>query len=42
MPLDIPDGTSCFIDTNIFYYALVPTAGVSASFIRSLRETRGR
>jgi hypothetical protein len=29
MPLDITDGTPCFIDANIFYYALVPTATVS-------------
>jgi predicted nucleic acid-binding protein len=29
MPLDLPDGASCFLDSNILYYALVPTAGVS-------------
>lgn len=25
MPLDLPDGVSCFVDSNILYYALVPT-----------------
>jgi predicted nucleic acid-binding protein len=29
MSLDLPDGTSCFIDSTIFYYALVPTPGLS-------------
>lgn len=29
MPLDLPDGTACFLDANILYYALVPTPGVS-------------
>jgi predicted nucleic acid-binding protein len=29
MPLDLPDGTACFVDANIFYYALVPTPGPS-------------
>lgn len=29
MPLDLPDGVSCFVDANILYYALVPTKGVS-------------
>ena len=26
MPLDLPDGTACFVDSNILYYALVPPA----------------
>lgn len=25
MPLDLPDGTACFIDANIFYYHCVET-----------------
>ncbi|HEY1684130.1 MAG TPA: type II toxin-antitoxin system VapC family toxin [Tepidisphaeraceae bacterium] len=29
MSLDIPDGTVCFIDSNILYYALVSTPPVS-------------
>lgn len=29
MPLDLADGTACFVDSNILYYALVPTPGVS-------------
>lgn len=29
MPLDIPDGTHCFVDANIFHYALVPTFDTS-------------
>src|SRR5579883_3216262 len=29
MALDLPDGTACFVDSNILYYALVPTPSVS-------------
>src|SRR5258708_6000466 len=29
MPFDLPDGTACFVDSNILYYALVSTPGVS-------------
>jgi hypothetical protein len=29
MLLDFLDGMVCFFDVNIFYYALVPTPGVS-------------
>ncbi len=29
MPLDLPDGTHCFVDANIFHYALVPTFDTS-------------
>jgi predicted nucleic acid-binding protein len=29
LPLELPKGTACFVDSNIFYYALVPTAGLS-------------
>src|SRR5881397_3048798 len=36
MPLEIPDGTRCFVDSNILYYALVPTAGVSVHCVRLL------
>jgi len=36
MPLDLPDGTSCFVDSNILYYALVPTAGVSEACLKLL------
>jgi predicted nucleic acid-binding protein len=27
--LNVPDGTACFVDSNILYYALVPTLAVS-------------
>ena len=36
MPLDLPDGTACFVDSNILYYALVPTADVSERCIKLL------
>ncbi len=29
MALELPDGARCFVDSTIFYYALVPTASVS-------------
>ncbi|HEX3358663.1 MAG TPA: type II toxin-antitoxin system VapC family toxin [Tepidisphaeraceae bacterium] len=29
MALDLPDGAACFVDSNILYYALVPTLVVS-------------
>ena len=29
MPLDLPDGASCFLDANIFYYHFVETPVVS-------------
>lgn len=29
MPLDLPDGTACFIDANIFYYHWVETPNLS-------------
>jgi predicted nucleic acid-binding protein len=29
VPLDIPDRTACFVDSNIFYYALTHTPGLS-------------
>lgn len=38
MPLDIPDGSSCFVDANIFYYALVPTTAVSEPCIELLKR----
>lgn len=31
MPLDIPDGTRCFVDSNILHYALIPTFDTSAA-----------
>ncbi len=43
MPLDLPDGTVCFLDANILYYALVPTAGLSQPCIALLdRAIAGR
>src|SRR3954464_4671648 len=36
MPLDLPDGTACFVDSNIFYYALVPTPGISEQCVAFL------
>jgi len=36
MPLEIPDGTVCFVDSNILYYALVPTPIVSEHCLRLL------
>ncbi len=29
MPLDLPDAATCFVDSNILYYALVPTGDIS-------------
>jgi predicted nucleic acid-binding protein len=29
MALELPDGSTCFVDSNILYYALVPTPGIS-------------
>src|SRR5439155_7433580 len=36
MPLELPDGTACFVDSNILYYALVPTFGVSEHCLKLL------
>jgi predicted nucleic acid-binding protein len=36
MPLDIPDGTRCFVDANIFHYALVPTFDTSPACLALL------
>ncbi len=36
MPLDLPDGSRCFVDSNILYYALVPTLDVSQRMHRIL------
>ncbi len=38
MPLDIPDGTACFIDANILYYALVPTFPFSDACLKLLNR----
>ena len=38
MPLDLPDGTSCFVDANILYYALVPTLTVSEHCVSFLQR----
>ncbi|HUO10204.1 MAG TPA: type II toxin-antitoxin system VapC family toxin [Phycisphaerae bacterium] len=38
MPLDVPDGTPCFVDSNIFYYALVPTPPLSDPCINLLNR----
>lgn len=43
MPLDLPDGVACLVDANIFYYALVPTAGVTPHCLQLLdRAIAGR
>ena len=43
MPLDLPDGEACFVDSNIFYYALVPTPIVSVHCLALLdRAIAGR
>ncbi|MCL2645546.1 MAG: type II toxin-antitoxin system VapC family toxin [Phycisphaerales bacterium] len=38
MPLDIPDGTTCFLDSTIFYYALVPTSPFSTPCLELLNR----
>jgi predicted nucleic acid-binding protein len=38
MPLNLPDGAACFIDSNILYYALVPTTGTSGHCIELLNR----
>jgi len=38
MPLDLPDGAACFVDSNILYYALVPTSGTSDHCIALLNR----
>ena len=43
MPLDLPDGAACFVDSNILYYALVPTAGITERCVALLeRAIAGR
>lgn len=39
MALDLPDGTACFVDSNILYYALVPTPAVSEHCVALLDRT---
>ena len=29
MPLDLPDGTACFVDSNVLYYSLIPVSDLS-------------
>lgn len=41
MPLDIPDGTRCFVDANIFHYALVPTFDTSPACLSLIDRTIG-
>src|SRR3954469_17919616 len=36
MPLDLPDGSVAFVDSNILYYALVATPSVSEHCLRLL------
>jgi predicted nucleic acid-binding protein len=36
VPLDLRDGTTCFLDAHILYYALVPTPGLSQQCIMLL------
>jgi predicted nucleic acid-binding protein len=43
VPLDLPDGTLCFIDSNILYYALVRTQSLSDPCLQLLdRVIAGR
>jgi predicted nucleic acid-binding protein len=43
MPLNLPDGTNCFVDSNILYYALVPTEPVSEHCLKLIeRAVAGR
>jgi predicted nucleic acid-binding protein len=42
MPLDLPEGASCFVDSNILYYALVPTASVSEHCLRFVDRVMAR
>jgi predicted nucleic acid-binding protein len=43
LPLDVPDAATCFVDSNILYYALVPTAGISGPCVALLeRAIAGR
>jgi predicted nucleic acid-binding protein len=42
MPLDLPNGTRCFIDSNILYYALAPAPPLSQHCLTLLnRAARG-
>ena len=36
MPLNLPDGTACFVDSNILYYSLVPTPVASDHCLKFL------
>jgi predicted nucleic acid-binding protein len=38
LPLDLPDATACFVDSNILYYALVPTPPASEQCIGLLNR----
>lgn len=38
MALDLPDGSACFVDSNILYYALVPTGDLTARCISFLNR----
>jgi predicted nucleic acid-binding protein len=38
MPLNVPDGSTCLVDSNIFYYALVPTPPFSESCVTLLNR----
>jgi predicted nucleic acid-binding protein len=38
MPLNVPDGTKCFVDATIFHYALIPTFDTSAECIKFLNR----
>jgi predicted nucleic acid-binding protein len=43
LPLDLPDAATCFVDSNILYYALVPTAGITERCVALLdRAIAGR
>jgi predicted nucleic acid-binding protein len=38
MPLDIADGAACIVDSNIFYYALVPTPPLTQACVEFLNR----
>ena len=38
MPLNLPDGTTCFLDSTIFHYAIIPTPPFSAPCLELLNR----
>jgi predicted nucleic acid-binding protein len=39
MALELPEGATCFVDSNILYYALVPTPGISEHCLTLIDRT---